>query len=128
MKNRLKEFMELKSLNAADLADMIGVQRSNVSHILNGRNNPSSLFISKLLNCFTDLDARWLLTGEGEILKPVNAGHIESPTVAAAPPKAVTQSVNSENVEKVFRSKSGKKIERIVFFHEDGSFRDYFPG
>lgn len=128
MKNRLREFMELKSLNAADLADMIGVQRSNVSHILNGRNNPSSLFISKLLNCFPDLDARWLLTGYGETLKPVTAGKIEPQAVVAAPPKAAAVSGNIENADKVSRSKSGKKVERIVFFHEDGSFRDYFPG
>jgi transcriptional regulator with XRE-family HTH domain len=69
MKDRLKEFMVQKSLNAADLADKIGVQRSNISHILNGRNLPGSQFIEKLLNVFPDLNADWLITGHGEMLK-----------------------------------------------------------
>ena len=58
--------MDKKRLTAAELADTIGVQRSNVSHIINGRNKPSSSFIDKLLQHFPDLDARWLITGNGE--------------------------------------------------------------
>lgn len=68
MKERLKEFMVFKKLTSADLADRIGVQRSNVSHILNGRNNPGAQFLEKLLDAFPDLDANWLLTGRGAML------------------------------------------------------------
>ena len=68
MKERIKQFMDYKALNAADLADTIGVQRSNVSHVVNGRNNPSSSFIEKLLLTFPELNARWLITGEGDMV------------------------------------------------------------
>ena len=68
MRERLKEFMDRKKVTAADLADRIGVQRSNVSHILNGRNYPGAQFLEKLLLAFPDLDANWLLTGRSRVV------------------------------------------------------------
>ncbi len=80
MRNRLKEYMLSKSLNAAEFADRIGVQRSNISHILNGRNNPGAQFLEKLLVAFPDLNADWLITGRGEMLKPGKISNTETGT------------------------------------------------
>jgi transcriptional regulator with XRE-family HTH domain len=68
MKERIRKFMDYKSITAVELADNIGVQRSNISHILNGRNKPGAAFLEKFLLAYPLINARWLLTGEGEMI------------------------------------------------------------
>jgi transcriptional regulator with XRE-family HTH domain len=68
MKTRIRRFIDYKSISPVELADQIGVQRSNISHILNGRNKPGAAFLEKFLFTFPEVNARWLLTGEGDML------------------------------------------------------------
>ena len=63
--------MEYKGLSPSELADTIGVQRSNVTHVLHGRNNPSFPFISKLIETYPEINAKWLIIGEGDMLVAV---------------------------------------------------------
>jgi len=60
--------MEYKGISASELADSIGVQRSNVTHVLKARNKPSFQFIEKMLQIFPDLNAKWLLLGTGSMV------------------------------------------------------------
>jgi transcriptional regulator with XRE-family HTH domain len=128
MKDRLKELMEQLSVNAAELADKIGVQRSSISHILNGRNLPSSQFIERLLNCFPEVDARWFITGKGGIFRSEIYNKPEEPAKAdIVHPEEIKQAKapQSENPPVLQR---GKKIEKVLFFYQDRSFSEYFPG
>jgi transcriptional regulator with XRE-family HTH domain len=61
IKDRLRMIMESHKLNAGSFAGKIGVQRSNVSHVLSGRNKPSFDFVEKLLLAFPRVSAEWLL-------------------------------------------------------------------
>lgn len=70
MKNRIKKFLEMENISPSKFADEIGVQRSSISHILSGRNNPSLELIQKILTRFDYLNAEWLITGKGEMFKP----------------------------------------------------------
>ena len=75
MKERINQFLLSEHLTPAEFADRIGVQRSGVSHVLNGRNNPSASFIQKMIAAFPGLSSRWLLLGEGSMAgQPVKAG------------------------------------------------------
>jgi transcriptional regulator with XRE-family HTH domain len=67
MKDRIAQFLKSEGISPAEFADKIGVQRSSVSHVLNGRNHPSASFIQKLLGSYKSLNPRWLLLGEGTI-------------------------------------------------------------
>lgn len=69
MNTRLQQFLQLENLSPARLADILGVQRSGMSHILSGRNKPGYDFIYKLLMKFPDLNADWFLTGRGKPYK-----------------------------------------------------------
>lgn len=114
--------MDYKKLSAAELADMIGVQRSNVSHVINGRNNPSSIFIEKLLLTFPDLNARWLITGEGSMVEDEGKNYSETNSgdlFAGLVPVQDKDNVKAE------RKRNPKNIERIVILYDDQSFRDY---
>jgi len=65
MKDRITHFLTTEGISPAEFADKIGVQRSSVSHVLNGRNYPSASFIQKILGSYKTLNPRWLLLGEG---------------------------------------------------------------
>lgn len=67
MKERILKFLESERISPAEFADKIGVQRSSMSHILNGRNHPSAAFIQKMLHAFPNVNSRWLLIGDGKM-------------------------------------------------------------
>ena len=67
MYERLRNWMKNEKLKSSELADIIGVNRATVSHILSGRNNPSIDFLAKLLSAFPKLNANWLITGIGSM-------------------------------------------------------------
>jgi len=69
MKDRIKQIIELEGLTQTKFADIIGVQRSNISHILYGRNNPSVEFLQKVKQIFKNINSEWLLMGEGPMYK-----------------------------------------------------------
>lgn len=107
---RLKKVMEFHGLTASNFADMIDVQRSSISHILSGRNKPSLDFILKVTSKFSDVDIYWLLNGKGTFPKKT------TPTPSHT---SVTQILPQQH------SNSGKAIQRIVVFYEDGTFEEY---
>jgi transcriptional regulator with XRE-family HTH domain len=128
MKNRIKEFMTLKRINAAELADKIGVQRSNISHILSGRNLPSIPFVEKLMSAYPELNLEWLLSGNGSIWKSAEnkKEHAENePKIEFK--EENRQPEKSGKKEIVFTTDPLKKIEKVLFFFSDKSFREYFP-
>jgi transcriptional regulator with XRE-family HTH domain len=128
MKNRIKEFMTLKRINAAELADKIGVQRSNISHILSGRNLPSIHFVEKLMNSYPELNLEWLLTGNGSIWKSAEnqKGRTENePKIEFK--EENRQPEKSSKKEIVLTTELSKKIEKVLFFFSDKSFSEYFP-
>lgn len=67
MEDRLLKLLDTEQLSSAKFADLIGVQRSSVSHILSGRNKPSFDFLQKTLKAFPMINADWLILGEGNM-------------------------------------------------------------
>ena len=69
MRERIAKIIASEGLNSSAFADLIGIQRSNISHILNGRNGPSLELLQKILNNFPQYNTDWLVMGRGEIYK-----------------------------------------------------------
>lgn len=69
MKTRLQQLINKEGINPARFAEIVGVQRSSVSHILSGRNNPSLDFIQKILIAFPKVSSDWLISGLGNIYR-----------------------------------------------------------
>ncbi len=69
MIERLLLILKMKNISASKFADEIGVQRSSISHILSGRNNPSLDVVQKILKRFPDINPEWLLAGKGPMIK-----------------------------------------------------------
>ncbi len=70
MNSRISLVLKTKNMSSAQLADELGVQRSGISHILNGRNKPSLDFILRLIKKYPDISVNWLLFGEGAMMNP----------------------------------------------------------
>ncbi len=143
MKDRIKKFMDHKGINAGELALALEVQRSNISHILNGRNKPGAAFIEKMLLVYPDLDARWLLTGSGDML----GGVIETKTKPAAPekpkvaepevvsptkeiPQKETLSVQKKEEHNTNHDRepvrfTSDAVDKVLVLYKDGTFDTY---
>ena len=62
---RIELVMNEESLLAKDFSELLGVQRSSISHLITGRNKPSIDFIQKFITAFPTYNIVWLISGEG---------------------------------------------------------------
>ncbi len=63
---RLLAVMRREGMNLSQFAAAIGIKISSLSHILNGRNNPSLDIMQRILRRFNYVNADWLILGRGE--------------------------------------------------------------
>ena len=139
MKERLLKFINSEGLSSAKFAEQINVQPSSISHILSGRNKPSFDFITKVLTGFPDLNAEWLILGKGEMLKSqkspdlfdnenimlentANLPSVDTNILNKSPNNSQISDVNDINI-----NSQKTKIEKIVTFYADKTFKEYFP-
>lgn len=138
MNRRLQQFLEAENLTAAKLADILGVQRSGLSHILSARNKPSYDFILTILNKYPALNPDWLITGKGKMYRdqnedstPVHQVVVEKSEYIQPPQFEFENEVNSEepiyNTTPLLSTKApsnNKRIVRITIYYSDGTFED----
>lgn len=119
---RLKELLEYFNESASGFSEKIDVQRSNISHIMSGRNKPSLDFILKILKAYPDINLYWLLNGKGNMIKNL-PNNSEVPTLFE---NNENQKLIDGNLSALNDATSGDlKIERIVVFFSDGTFKNY---
>jgi transcriptional regulator with XRE-family HTH domain len=83
MKDRIAHILEIKNLTATKFADELDVQRSGISHILTGRNNPSLDFVIKIKETYPEFSLDWLLLGKGPVtISPVNEQNSKKATLS----------------------------------------------
>ena len=123
---RIETVIEHLELSVSAFADEIGVQRSSISLLLNGRNKPSLDFVMKLVNTYPEVDLYWLLKGEGRFPK-------ESADQAEINDTKITKKIEEPYVDDfVIPFSKEKKHElqsknpyKIVMFYSDGTFEVY---
>ncbi len=120
---RIETVINHLELTVSAFADEIGVQRSSLSHLLNGRNKPSLDFVMKLVDTYPQVDLYWLLKGEGSFPKKVENHYIK---------KDVLGSPKEQNdvpfVERDFAKEKDLNVKepyKIVLFYPDGTFRTF---
>ena len=88
-KDRIEKVMESEGLNATQFASEIGIKSPTLSHILNGRNNPSLDVLKRILDRYRTISSDWLILGVG----PMYRGIKQSQTLSLF-------DVNEENISK----------------------------
>ena len=74
---RLKGICKNKKIKNIDLVNLGCGSQQTVSFVLNGKVKPNTEFIEIFLHTYGDVNARWLLTGEGEETESI----VEDPRV-----------------------------------------------
>jgi transcriptional regulator with XRE-family HTH domain len=130
---RLNELLQYYEISASKLALQIGVQRSSISHLLSGRNNPSLEFILKILDNYSEVTFDWLVRGKGKLEIPefdsvaptLFDQNMNSP-IEKTPEPIISEKTDVEPIaENLIESSKNKKVSKIVLFYKDGSFEHY---
>lgn len=141
--------MQVEGLSNNDLANMLGVSRASVSHVLSGRNKPGYDFIEGLTRAFPGLNIEWLITGKGRMNKSGSVLGDPAPasdpaTQAAAPAEAPQKAPEAQNsrpdaqspansetsgaqdspAEPIQGTEGKRFIRKILVFYSDGTFEE----
>ncbi|MCW3787851.1 helix-turn-helix domain-containing protein [Plebeiibacterium sediminum] len=118
MKSRLQTLLTSEKITSSRFADIIGVNRSSISHILSGRNNPSLDILQKVLTKFPHINPDWLLLGQGNMLrnKTEEKQTLKQPFSTLFENKTVRTNSNIEpktEPKKIFKEELPKQPEKI---------------
>jgi len=65
--------MDKEQLSPAQLAERLDINRSNLTHLFSGRNQPSLDLAKKILHAFPEISTEWLIMGVGS-MKRIDTG------------------------------------------------------
>ena len=148
MRERIRQIMENENLTPAKFADRLQINRANISHILNGRNNPSLDVVSKILSEMPYINTEWLINGSGQMYRDgfdidsIPKEHDlfnQSPIITSrekeiAPkqegievnkPERSNQSADNKIIE--VQKNYDKKISQIIIYYNDNTFETFIP-
>ena len=127
IKERLAHILRAKNLTATQFAELMKIQPSNVSHLLNGRNKPSIDFLIKLKEVFPEYSFDWIIMGR----KPIT---INDPTPIVSETQGLkfdeidvkipeNEADVIENIpENELKSNDNQEIEKILVVYTDKTF------
>ena len=143
MIDRINHIIHSKGLNLSKFAEEIGVQRSNISHILSGRNKPSLDFVMKILERYPEVSTDWLINGKGSF--NIDIDLFEQPKISYTSNEKIDQNtsideIDEKTTEKIVTSvkksltdnkasvaKYNRNIKRIILLYDDNSFEELTP-
>ncbi|RHJ87732.1 helix-turn-helix transcriptional regulator [Parabacteroides sp. AM08-6] len=143
MKERILKIMDREGLTPSKFAESIGIQRSAMSHIISGRNNPSLDVLIKILERYTYIDSDWLLFGKGEMERKHSSTQpdlftntsINPPDVQVVPEyrKEMRVEIPSNShehpvIEQItYPERLSKNVTKIMIFYSDNTFETFTP-
>lgn len=143
MRDRIKTIIEREDLTPTKLAEKLNISRAVISHILNGRNNPSLDVVTSILTEMPYISSDWLLSGEGEMYRDgydsnnsgVNTGLFvdNQDEIVGKNYLGHTNKVNndSESTNSIVNQmgmpiiESAKKITQIIIYYDDNTFESF---
>lgn len=140
MKDRIAHIIRAKNLTAAEFAIQLGIQPSNVSHLLAGRNNPSLDFVKKLKETFPEYNLDWIVFGNGPMtvsdslfdskpiseLKNIDNQSIVDDTRAFAGTMFAPEITKNATFEPL-KDVESTDLKRIILVYTDDSFEILSP-
>lgn len=131
MRDRLQKLLSKEGVAPTRFAEIIGVQRSSISHILSGRNKPSFDMIQSILDKYPKVNPDWLLLGKGDMYRKVVQATLFSDQITTEQ-VVTTNKTNKEHLQsdsqQPKRSENRifeKRIERVIVFYSDKTFTEY---
>ena len=147
-KDRIEKVMIKEGLNATQFAAEIGIKSPTLSHILNGRNNPSLEVLKRILDRYRTISSDWLILGVGPmyrgIKQPQTLSLLEDPNENNS--KSVYYTENHEKksgIENLYNQRKteqkapelqnsdpiapsvAKQVKRIIVYYDDNTFQEF---
>ncbi|MBQ6305249.1 MAG: helix-turn-helix transcriptional regulator [Bacteroidales bacterium] len=139
MKDRIAHIIRAKNLTAAEFALRLGIQPSNISHLLSGRNNPSLDFVKKLKETFPEYSLEWIIFGRGPItvsepfapvtpIEPVFTDTYDEIPVEPMAEETLFDQPKAEEkrLDQLMPSPTGT-LKQIILVYSDNSFEQLSP-
>ena len=151
MKDRITQIMQKEEMTAAQFAEKIGLSPSSLSHILNGRNNPSLDVVMKIHKACNYVNLSWLIYGEGEMEEQQDSSQLEETGISGISmfdesaffsPEGTEESENRKEIaskspvftpkeivreEIKYVEKPARKITEIRIFFDNGTYETFRP-
>ena len=108
--NRIKKIIENNDLTNSEFAEIIGVPKSSISHLLSERNKPSLDIITKISEKFDEITTDYLIFGSSLSKK----SQIE-------PSKDLFSSSDIDNSKDSVKE-SNNKVKSIIIIYENNKF------
>lgn len=148
IKNRIDLIRQNEGLTLAEFAEAINVGRATMTHISQGRNNPSLEVIMKIISRFQNVNVLWLMKGIGNAYLDQSVENTDLPLFQASengnslatgqePLKYATenevktpQEPIKETVKEVVKyiERPSRKITEIRIFFDDNTFEIFKSG
>ena len=69
IKDRIKLIMDKTEMTQQDFANKLGISPASLSHVFQGRTNPTINHVTAIYNAFPSISSEWLMFGNGEMYK-----------------------------------------------------------
>lgn len=147
-KDRIEKIIEKEGLNATQFASEIGIKSPTLSHILNGRNNPSLDVLKRILDRYREISSDWLILGVGPMVRGIKqpqALTLFDNDEASISRSAISseKTVQNSGVENDVKQKktdanlidaqnsvvtshtSTKVVKKIIVYYDDNTFQEF---
>ena len=81
--NNIGTYLKVKGFSVNYFAQHIGIDQANLSKMIKGKQRISDKTLKKIEQACPDLNMTWLLTGEGDMLRPQQERQVKLPADAA---------------------------------------------
>ena len=128
LKEKIEALIVGLDVSSTRFADLIGVKRPVISHILNGRNKPSLDIIQKIVERFPSLEYNWI--GDDQDLDMDLVEEIRKNDLFYSSREfngSDEYSDDSQIFNSQAESKNQKKVVKVVFFYDDDTFIVFQP-
>lgn len=142
IKDRLAHILRAKNITATQFAEIMQIQPSNVSHLLNGRNKPSWDFLIKLKEVFPEYSLDWVIMGKKPITVSSSLMNLNEDNEKIQKEMFISdfEEDNNENILNHDNQKSEynrnnseynninystDKLKQIIYIYEDQTFEVY---
>ena len=113
MNKRLQQFLSAENISQSQFADILGVAKASVSHIIAGRNKPGFDFIESISRHFPKLNLEWLVSGRGRMYKDAAESNSQEDKI----PPEMPQIPDFQEDQ--------PRITKVVIFYENGTFKEF---
>ena len=148
MKAKLEYLMSQTGLRSGQIAKMLDVKASVISHLLLGRNQPNYKLTAKIISVFSDYSPLWWLgltdnphatvatsetgqasdAGQGNQQFPKSTPRFEEQSLfGSSVANEVTTPETTSSQPSVASSFSSSEVERVIVIYKDKSFESFTP-